>query len=271
MIHLLRIEPLLYRVLRLDKRRVLRAVESLRALESKLPGLVVTHVLLSMTLYHDSKGETQPKLLAMNPTIFDLVLRDYSSSPSTFSVVIPSEMRPQRLTLNNFDLNVHFSEPLFHRSPISHFSFPTISIECCGLRAVITTWLTRAESRARVEAFSYLLTRPDPRVVVTDLPYFYEGWERAWSGGDLWARVEDFLDRKRRGEIEGIRLFCLLDWILNRLFQPPTMTWMHRDEDPNRNISTTNRIPLVQFKADFPLTFPTNYPVPMRWTAPVSA
>jgi hypothetical protein len=115
MIHLLRIEPLLYRLLRLDERRVLRAVE--RALESKPTGLVVTHVLLSMTLYHDSKGETQSKPLAMNPTIFDLVLRDYSSSPSTFRVVIPSEMRPQRLTLNNFDLNVH-----------SHFSFPTISI-----------------------------------------------------------------------------------------------------------------------------------------------
>jgi hypothetical protein len=205
--------------------------------------LVVTHVLLSMTLYHDSKGETLSEILTMNPTIFELVLRDYSSSPSTFRVDIPSEMRPQRLTLNSFDFNVNFAEPLF--SSVTHLTslistdinrerwerwsrlraFPALTHlcftanisgiillqlleECSGLRAVVTTWLTRAECRARVNAFSYVLTRPDPRPVVTDVPYFYEGWERgAWSGDDLWARVDDFLARKRRGEIEGIHLF----------------------------------------------------------------
>jgi HJR/Mrr/RecB family endonuclease len=46
---------------------------------------------------------------------------------------------------------------------------------------------------------------PDARVVITNVPYFYGGWERAARNGyDLWARVDDFLARKRRGEIRGM-------------------------------------------------------------------
>ncbi|KAJ6477885.1 hypothetical protein C8R47DRAFT_1139726 [Mycena vitilis] len=86
---------------------------------------------------------------------------------------------------------------------ISRIILPDVLNKCPMLRAVVTTWLVRAESRARVEAFSYVLVRPDARVVVTDLPYFYSGgWEKgAWSGDDLWVRVDDFIARKRRGEI----------------------------------------------------------------------
>ncbi|KAJ7038821.1 hypothetical protein C8F04DRAFT_1231925 [Mycena alexandri] len=87
---------------------------------------------------------------------------------------------------------------------VSRVILPQLLDQCPRLQAVVTTWLTPANSRARVEAFSYVLTTPDPRVVVTNLPDFFDEWERtARCGYDLWMRADEFIARKRRGEIEG--------------------------------------------------------------------
>ncbi|KAJ7150753.1 hypothetical protein C8R46DRAFT_1124051, partial [Mycena filopes] len=49
---------------------------------------------------------------------------------------------------------------------ISRVILPHVLKDCPALQAVLTTWLVPAATRARVEAFSFVLRTPDPRVVV---------------------------------------------------------------------------------------------------------
>jgi hypothetical protein len=230
-----------------------KAIE--RALKSKPTSLFkrkAKHVLINLQTRFwsvDSSWKTISEVLVMNPNIFELAIREYSStfgrSPNTF----PAEMRPRRLTLgSSCRINEDFTEPLFSRvthltllrssdiyaerwdqwsclaalSALTHLCLtanlsslivPQLLAECPRLRAVVTTWLGRTPPRVLLNAFSDMVTAPDARVVVTNVPYFYEGWEKgAWSGDDLWARVDDFIARKRRGEIEGM-FFFLFRWI----------------------------------------------------------
>jgi hypothetical protein len=208
-------------------------------------------ILFSMHRSDSSRIETILKILLINPNLFDLVLPEYPTSPP-----VPTEVRPQRLTIpaRSWGSDLGLTHPMFSSvthltllqssdysserwerwSPLAtlpaltHLCFtanvsrrilPQLLGACSGLHTVVTTWLTRAPSRARVDAFSYVLTTPDPRVVVTDVDYFYDGWEKgAWTGNDLWARVDDFIARKRRGEIEGGSLFSAGPEMLIQLY-----------------------------------------------------
>lgn len=174
----------------------------------------------------------------MNPTIFELAIREYSPSLSGF---IPAETRPQRLILDSYMglYELCFTEPMFASVThltllqggsyltenwerwsgitalpalthlclavnISRLILPQLLAECPRLRAVVTAWLPCVPSRAQVDAFLYVLTTPDPRVVVIGMAGFYDSWEKGgWTGNDLWVRADDFIARKRCGEIEG--------------------------------------------------------------------
>jgi hypothetical protein len=49
------------------------------------------------------------------------------------------------------------------------------------------------------------------RVVLVGEPRFYAWWEKgARIGGDMWMHVDDLIQRKRGGEIEGMFLFSSL-------------------------------------------------------------
>jgi hypothetical protein len=44
----------------------------------------------------------------------------------------------------------------------------------------------------------------DARLVVATYIDYYSDWERGAKGGkDIWIRAEEFMTRKRRGEVEG--------------------------------------------------------------------
>ncbi|KAK7042786.1 hypothetical protein R3P38DRAFT_325628, partial [Favolaschia claudopus] len=244
------LEPLVYRVLRLDK---LQIVEPLaHALKSKPPGFLghaVKHALVTVSYTHwttASAWETLSEILLLNPNIFELVIKKYTSYTSNSSLRrIPTGMHPKRLIVQftrDSGCDADLTEPLF--SCVSHLTLcqasPAMShetwdmwshlatlpmlthlcfteniargvlhqvlTECPNLLAVVILWQINSPSvsKPRMDAFarSTLKTNADPRVVLVTIPRFYDDWERgAWSGDDLWFRVDDFIAGKRRGII----------------------------------------------------------------------
>ncbi|KAF8212834.1 hypothetical protein K438DRAFT_1170936 [Mycena galopus ATCC 62051] len=90
---------------------------------------------------------------------------------------------------------------------------PAVLHACPRLEAVVAFWaaegiLRTVNRRQRgVDAFEErALALADNRLVLASAP-FWEQWERGARVGqrDLWQRVNDFLERKRRGQIAGIR------------------------------------------------------------------
>ncbi|KAJ7785575.1 hypothetical protein B0H13DRAFT_2395336 [Mycena leptocephala] len=80
---------------------------------------------------------------------------------------------------------------------ISGIILPQLLEECSGLRAVVTTWLTRAECRARVNAFPMCLLVPI-RAQSSPMCHTLRGLERGEieaSNYDLDAAVPQFLGR----------------------------------------------------------------------------
>ncbi|KAJ7673708.1 hypothetical protein DFH06DRAFT_1173101 [Mycena polygramma] len=229
------IGPMLYHVLRLEKGHIVKAIE--RILDSKPIGLLQNAVRHAVVDRDRSCWHIISIVLDMNRSIHELAICGYSDLYNR-SQALSGQVRPQRLILDGYSSARIFSDPMLTSvshltilerdfglqtvawenwsglaelpalthlcltANISRIILPDVLKKCPMLRAVVTTWLVRADSRARVDAFSYVLVRPDARVVVTDLPYFYGGWEKgAWSGDDLWLRVDDFIARKRQGEI----------------------------------------------------------------------
>ncbi|KAJ7488320.1 hypothetical protein FB451DRAFT_1362776 [Mycena latifolia] len=87
---------------------------------------------------------------------------------------------------------------LSHR--ISRAILPHVVGECRKLALVLTI--------CDSEAFVETLTVTDPRVVVTTLEIYHADWtEGAWGGDDVWARAEQFLAQKQRGEIPSTCYF----------------------------------------------------------------
>ncbi|KAJ7464152.1 hypothetical protein FB451DRAFT_454654 [Mycena latifolia] len=75
---------------------------------------------------------------------------------------------------------------------LSNAILPRVVAECANLLLVLTLVSLRPEEP----------TVPDPRVVVTPLAEYRADWIKgAWGGDDMWARADEFLARKRRGEI----------------------------------------------------------------------
>ncbi|KAJ6483668.1 hypothetical protein DFH09DRAFT_1292028 [Mycena vulgaris] len=73
--------------------------------------------------------------------------------------------------------------------------------ECPRLHVVVRLWFQRQAAEA-----DYIYPRNDSRLVVMWLPANYRAdWENGVYGGDdFWARAEQFLERKMRGEIEKL-------------------------------------------------------------------
>ncbi|KAJ7744104.1 hypothetical protein B0H16DRAFT_1727379 [Mycena metata] len=212
---------------------VVEAVE--RVLQSKSNAFLanaIRHILYTVPLAHWSNAKTSDvfsTILDIDPDIFELAIKKYSSFVST-SRSIPADIRPQRLMVQfNRDAGPKASHaesweqwsPLTTLPALTHLGFteniatgilPQVLTELSNLRALVTIWQTdaSARSKSRVDAFSRGIATPDLRIVLTLVPAFYEDWERgAWSGDDLWKRIDDFIARKRRGEIQAS------DYILN--------------------------------------------------------
>ncbi|KAJ7193589.1 hypothetical protein GGX14DRAFT_588182 [Mycena pura] len=164
------------------------------------------------------------------------------SSPVTLPMLAPAEMRPQRITvIADSDTTLDLTRPVFTNvrrldllavrpendsifenaqhlrnltrlSSLTHIAFEsrvapkilnTILSGCLNLQMV----LLLGEGFAREAAELH-----DQRLVVHE-NFFREGGEHEnhqdfFEGGkDIWAGVDEFMARKQRGEIPGIRLF----------------------------------------------------------------
>ncbi|KAJ7849618.1 hypothetical protein B0H13DRAFT_2361158 [Mycena leptocephala] len=191
--NVIRIEPLLYKVLRIDKHDIQMAIR--RALESKPPTFFkyVSHVVLSA----ECDTKTVSEILALSPNIVDLAIRDYSDiwclDPHTF----PADLRPQRLILErSFIFHVDLAKPVFFSvthltlllssalyeehwdtysglgalpalthlclsASISGYILLNVLMKCRTLSVVVTTWWdarlesgTRTRSRASVDSWT---------------------------------------------------------------------------------------------------------------------
>ncbi|KAJ7159566.1 hypothetical protein C8R46DRAFT_1108606 [Mycena filopes] len=245
------IEPLLYTVLFLEDPPSVGAIH--KRLEAK-PSLrrPITHFLWDILDFRPDRWETAMDILRGGRSTPEVAIKALTASAADyirFSKAI-HKVSPQRLTLalpwwaggdtlaffqpvyqttthltlfqSKFNPDVDWAylatlPALTHlalTAEISKVILPALLKECLKLQVVISIGLTAAESHARVEAF--FLTTPDPRVVLTNLPDFFEEWKRtARCGYDLWHRAEEFVARKRRGEIEASSY--LLDDIIPRV------------------------------------------------------
>jgi hypothetical protein len=93
--------------------------------------------------------------------------------------------------------------------PLNSEIFHTILQACPCIQVFIAAFHVseKAEAHAYVEAMSIR----DIRFVVATYNNHYGDWELGTKGGaDIWVRVEEFISRKKRGEIEGVYTFIPL-------------------------------------------------------------
>ncbi|KAJ7766015.1 hypothetical protein B0H16DRAFT_1522792 [Mycena metata] len=236
------IEPLLYTVLPLDSHRSIRAVHGRLTAKPFLRIPPIEHILVDLRLLELTEWRSLNQILSPESKLDIVIKGGILDSALDYkSFLTPLRQMPQHVTFEfarDLEIYIFLREPVFstvthltllytdqytsviwghywssvaHLPALTHLCLtanasrvilPRLLDECPRLKAVVTTWLTPADSRARVEAFSYVLTVPDPRVVVTNLPDFFDEWERtARCGYDLWMRADEFIARKRRGEI----------------------------------------------------------------------
>jgi len=108
---------------------------------------------------------------------------------------------------------------LLHASSLpalTHLSFNTlpnplflekILANCPQLRVLMVVFGAKEEDMA----VGYMgdITIADPRFVVATYADYYRDWEVGARGADdIWVRAEEFISRKRRGEIEEGDYFC---------------------------------------------------------------
>ncbi|KAJ6558725.1 hypothetical protein B0H10DRAFT_2227459 [Mycena sp. CBHHK59/15] len=88
---------------------------------------------------------------------------------------------------------------------ISSFILSHVLSHCARLHVFVTIWITMwyAHGRQTAEAFSEALTITDSRVVLMVVADYNADWEVGTQGGDdFWARADEFVARKQRGEIK---------------------------------------------------------------------
>ncbi|KAJ7488319.1 hypothetical protein FB451DRAFT_1226997 [Mycena latifolia] len=230
------LEPLLYRVLAFTQKKsetLLAAMES--AIKSKPAGFLqgaVRHVYLEfpgarpptqlrryIALLERCSGVTNLSVDGEFEAQLLPALSVMRLQRLALMVPIPSLNHPLFLSVTHLDVYAFAAPPhleswetwshlvslpaLTHlclSRPISGAILPQVVGECPKLAVVLTI----SDSAAFVES----LTVTDPRVVVTTLEVYHEDWiEGAWGGDDVWARAEQFLAQKRRGEIPSTCYF----------------------------------------------------------------
>ncbi|KAJ6454180.1 hypothetical protein C8R45DRAFT_628434 [Mycena sanguinolenta] len=181
---------------------------------------------LAIQMYSSTVPSREQVLKELRPTRLTLQFnRDYDDEvdPTT-----PLFLRATHLTLLNTTGSTSHPESWARWTPglpampvlthlcisdnIARGIFPTALTACSMLEAMVVFWaaegILRSVERRRcgIDAFAdYALSLADDRIVLVTAP-FWEQWERgARVGRDLWQRVDDFIRRKRRGEIDVIR------------------------------------------------------------------
>lgn len=85
----------------------------------------------------------------------------------------------------------------------------TILQACPRIHVFIAAFHVSGKARAR--AYVESMSIRDIRFVVATYSDHYGDWELGTKGGaDIWVRVEEFISRKKRGEIEGVYAFIPL-------------------------------------------------------------
>ncbi|KAJ7501929.1 hypothetical protein B0H11DRAFT_690600 [Mycena galericulata] len=229
------IEPLLYRVLILLESTSEKSLLSIaEAKSASFLKTAVRHVSTSLLDHSTSKSLLRKSTGILNlhlpgglsrgmlDDLAETHIRKLAFSPTNFSDLPPLD-HPVFLSLTHLDLYViSFDEDallwekwssLASLPELTHLCFsdllsdailPQVIVECPRLLVIVTAyWYLDFPDEAKV--FAEALTVTDPRVVVMAITENYiVDWERgAREGIDFWVPAEDFVNRKRRGEVES--------------------------------------------------------------------
>ncbi|KAJ7699025.1 hypothetical protein B0H17DRAFT_1196611 [Mycena rosella] len=234
------VEPLLYRVLRLDILSPHLAVKLLQTIKAKPPQFAassVQHVLLLHSSFGDRFNSDVESLLESCPSIINLAFIGGSAHISILPLL--GNMHVQRLTVRLGDLfsddrdpdAIDLGHPMFGSMThldllddlrgwmqrfstlpaLTHLAFTGPHLE----NLPIMQGILEASPRIQVLLLSFFFGEEDDarlvaarikfvdaRVVVGLYGDYRTDWERgARSGDDQWIRAEKFVARKRRGEI----------------------------------------------------------------------
>ncbi|KAK7050667.1 tyrosinase central domain-containing protein [Favolaschia claudopus] len=228
------IEPYLYRVVRVNVSKTSTAM--IRQLLTKPPEFI-SNAVRHLALEH--KAREADKLLTLCKNLIDLSPSSLYNTPDLLPTL--SEVRPQQLSLllgglfepSQIDLSHPAFTSLTHLDVCDHsdeslaqicHQIPSLSAlthiclyygvsrdlalttleRCPRLKVLMIMWLpedweTYEEER---EPREY-----DVRFVIGLYDDYWEDWEVNARGGDngFWIRGENFVERKRRGEIEATR------------------------------------------------------------------
>ncbi|KAF7363192.1 hypothetical protein MVEN_00671800 [Mycena venus] len=175
---------------------------------------------------YSSATACQHLLLGMRPTRLTLQFsRDYDDEVDPTRPIFSSVTH---LTLLNTTASTYRPESWSHWTPglpsmralthlcvtdnIAHAIIPAVLAACPRLEALVAFWAAEGilrsvgRSEQSIQAFEQrALAIADERLVLVSAP-FYEQWERgARTGRDMWIRVDEFIEAKRRGDIAAIK------------------------------------------------------------------
>ncbi|KAK7029985.1 hypothetical protein R3P38DRAFT_2621990 [Favolaschia claudopus] len=232
------IEPLLYRVIVFSESE--KHQSSVLALQSKSAEFkhAVRHAAVYSDKYASSAQELLPQLVSIESLVIagdcplelldvmdTLHLSTLLLSIPSFSPQWPRSTLPRALFRSVTHLTVYLGSVddevaswedwsiLTSLPALTHLCMDdtlapdllqSIVENCNRLVAVIIAYWDGPWLKHTAIELAQNLPVSDPRVIVTMIDDFDKAWPReAHSGNDLWARVDAFLVRKRRGEIES--------------------------------------------------------------------
>ncbi|KAJ7133162.1 hypothetical protein C8R44DRAFT_977445 [Mycena epipterygia] len=241
---LLWFEPLLYRVLVVSGHITLMLRDRLKKKEAQLWRDGPRHLFLSGgTMYLDpdvAEGllskctaledlvldsdparprQFLPQLEAMQLSRFSVDMGDFFGGYKTMDMRGPAFVNLTHLLLMDPDLGEEadaemWSKQLALLPVLTHVAFRedaprhimlAVLARCPVLRVLVNV---RREFywHFTVEIFARRLRIEDARFVVLRLPPLAEDWTKgAWGGTDFWVRADNFVEAKRRGEIEATK------------------------------------------------------------------
>ncbi|KAJ7628149.1 hypothetical protein DFH06DRAFT_1480583 [Mycena polygramma] len=244
------LEPILYKVLRLDSVAVTAlALKSIQLKPADFLASIVRHVLVYSSTHSLSRNDFA-SFLGSCPGITTLAILGNVLGPYLLPVL--GAMQIQRLSLDVGQLfrdevsgeeePINLEHPLFSTvthldifddfeafvddpdasewlqslsdlPALTHLAFSTPAImeilrttlnSCPGLRVLLVAFPATASDDAKVYMEYVGPDVTDPRFVVATYADYYGEWETSARGGDdIWARAEEFIARKRRGEVEA--------------------------------------------------------------------
>ncbi|KAJ7936749.1 hypothetical protein B0H13DRAFT_2437604 [Mycena leptocephala] len=178
--------------------------------------------------------------IATNTRFFDPPFIHKFVAPLTLKRVY-ADMNPLLLNLSpghpSFALLTHIeiSRPidtgawdrLFLIGPLTHLSFTSVDFIPISLRIlekrkslrVLVSLSVGSLKHGLHSEYGTALAR-DPRFVAMRRAYFLKDWQRGvHNEQDYWSRAEDFIAKRRRGEVDGVFSF-ISQWPLKELISP---------------------------------------------------